>query len=102
MCTYSHSTNASQQVVIEWNGNEEDIYVTLCFIRALLECQYHLLNSVLITKSMRAFALRYDDDDEIPMIREENRNILKLTRNMMSKKAKALTRCYVATWQLSS
>lgn len=54
MCQYSHSTNSSQQVSIEWNGSEDDIYVTLCFIRAMLECQYHLLNSVLITKSMRS------------------------------------------------
>lgn len=71
MCKYSHSTTTSQQVTVEWEGSEDDIYVTLCFVRALLECQYHLLNSILITKSMRSFALRYDDDGEIPPIRRK-------------------------------
>lgn len=100
MCKYSHSTNTSQQIVVEWKGCEEDIYVTLCFIRALLECQYHLLNSVLITKSMRSFALRNDDEHQIPPIREENRKLLKVTRSSMGKKARDLVRRYVAAWQL--
>ena len=102
MCQYSHSTNSSQQVSIEWDGSEDDVYVTLCFIRAMLECQYHLLNSVLITKSMRSFAKKYDDDNAIKEVREKNRKILKLTRAMMGKKARDLTRCYVASWQISS
>lgn len=101
MCQYSHSTNVSQQVVLEWDGSEDDIFVTLCFIRALLECQYHLLNSHLITASMRAFALRYDDEDEIRPLREENKELLKVTRPLMGKKARALTKCYTSAWHVA-
>jgi len=90
MCQYSHATNSSQQIDIDWNKNESDTYITLTFIRAIVECQYHLLNSIYITKSMRAMALSLDDNNEIKPLRVRNRELINKSRSFMSKKLRLL------------
>lgn len=98
---FSHSTSSSQQTVIEWSGSETEIYLTLTFVHALVECQYHLLNSILITRNIRSFALRYANRVEITALRESNKILLAEIRRIAGKKTQKLIRCYCGRWEIS-
>jgi hypothetical protein len=101
LCKSSHATNVSQQIVLEWQECKKDIHITLLFIRALLECQYHLLNSHLLTDSMKRFELENGDSKKVKELRATNRALFKNSRKFMGKKASQITREYCASWKLS-
>lgn len=102
LCAFSHSTTVSQQTGVDWEAGESEILATFSLIRALLECHYHILNSLLITGSMRRFAERYDDKGELKRRRAEAREILKVTRKLLGGKARGLVRDFTTSWKLVS
>lgn len=101
LCASSHASTVSQQVFVEWAHDEREIKVNLSIIRMLLECQYHLLNSHLLTPSIKQYALENCDGSKIKGARLRNRELFKKTRPLIGKAGSKVTREYCATWIVS-
>ena len=80
LCKYAHSTSTSQQINLSWDDNKKDINLTFTFIILLLDCHYHLLNSILLPNAIKSFINYHDYDGSIKQCRNEINDIFKHRR----------------------
>lgn len=100
LCKFAHSTNVSQQVGINWEDDKNEIKFTFGLIQILLECHYHLLNSILLPNSIKSFVAYYDDN-VIKKCKSEINEIFKINRINYSKVSKKLIRDFKSKWEMN-
>jgi hypothetical protein len=101
MSNYSHATIYAQQVVVNVQSVPDEVPLNLVYLRILLDCQYHLLNSHLITPSMQYYTKRYRrGPDPLPQQRTRMRELLADSRKDLLDLPKEIIRNYRATWRL--
>jgi len=106
ICEHSHPTKFSSQAWLEIDkSNFIDISANLNLLVALLECNYHLLNTHLITqdldKSVRFYTTRAKPkirDYEIPDLRERAHRQFKINRGFFSPDIIKLVSTYKRKW----
>jgi hypothetical protein len=100
---YSHATIYAQQVALNARSTEEDITLNFVFIRILIDCQYHLLSSHLITPSMKYYTLRYRrNKDPLPELRLNMKRLLQESRATLLEHPKSIIDNYRSKWVLST
>lgn len=102
LCKYAHSTSASQQINLNWDDNKKDINLTFSFIILLLDCHYHLLNSILLPNAIKSFINYHDYDGKIKKCRYEINEIFKHRRKIYGEGTKRLVKDYKSTWEINS
>ncbi|MDO8532350.1 MAG: hypothetical protein Q7T26_09360 [Dehalococcoidia bacterium] len=100
MCQFSHPTIYAQQISIGWETDKDDIRLNFVLLRALIECHYHLLNSYLITPSMRHVVERYSDDEELRRLKALIRALFRESRASLLPQPRRLISSYKRTWKL--
>jgi len=90
ICEHSHATKTSMQVSLELKSKDEQEHVgeNLALLNALLECNYHLLNTHLITPEL-AYMDKFYSTRVIPKIGEYETSGLKKRAHIQFKKNRA-------------
>jgi len=73
---------------------------TIVQLELVLQCGFHVLNSHLITRSMVWYASYYYEEDHIPELRREIREVFKEASLTFNTRARYLIRCFRRTWVL--
>lgn len=106
ICEHSHATKASGQPSIELKDENEEINVpvNLAVINALLECNYHLLNTHLITPELNYMHKFYSNskpkvrDYETPELRKRAHVQFKKDRIFLNSELIKLIYAYKKKW----
>lgn len=102
LSNYSHATIYAQQVEMNLQAAPEEVTLNLVYLKILLNCQYHLLNSHLITSSMQYYTKRYRrDPDPVPAQRSRMRELLVESRRDLVDLPKIIISNYRAKWTLT-
>ncbi|HEU4457090.1 MAG TPA: hypothetical protein VFR81_28740, partial [Longimicrobium sp.] len=102
MSNYTHASIFAQQRTpiiddeIEW----DELNVTFVYLEILLECNYHLLNSYIITSSMAYYASNYRSSYAVPELRAEAHNLFREARRNFGPGARKLLTTYKRRWKL--
>lgn len=101
---YTHATIYAQQVQLNVCTTPDEVPLNLVYLRILVDCQYHLLGSHLITPSMQYYRKRYrrKNTDLLPVIRAEMQRLLQESRSTLLELPRAIVKNYRATWKLVS
>lgn len=100
---FTHATVYAQQVSLNIRNIKNDIDVSFIFLRMLLDCQYHLLNTHLITPSMEYYTKRYRKHGYmVPELRKKMRNLLINSNKSLIDRPKEIIRNYKAEWKIIS
>lgn len=102
MCQFSHATIYAQQVIMNWEENQGEILSNLVFLKILLECQYHLLTSHIVTSSMQYYAEVYSDIDQLKKKKSEIRELFKESKKSMLPIPKKIISSYKNTWTIKT
>jgi hypothetical protein len=107
ICEHSHATKASLQVSLELKSEEElnAVAVNLALLNALLECNYHLLNTHLITPQLAYMDKLYSNpatpklrDYETPGLRKRAHVQFKKNRPFLGPESIKLISAYKRKW----
>lgn len=111
VCEYSHTTRSSLQISLDINDKEnfEEINLNIAIINALLECNYHLLNTHLITIKYEYMGKFYSSPHfsklpkyKVPELRKAAHTIFKSNRKFLGSGSVKLISAYKRKWVLSS
>jgi hypothetical protein len=111
VCGYSHATRSSLQISLDIDDKEnfEEINVNIAIINALLECNYHLLNTHLITTEYEYMGKFYSSPHfsdlpkyNVPELRKAAHTIFKSNRKFLGSGSVKLISAYKRKWVLSS
>jgi hypothetical protein len=111
VCEYSHATRSSLQISLDIDDKEnfEEINVNIAIINALLECNYHLLNTHLITTEYEYMGKFYSSPHfsklpkyKVPELRKAAHTIFKSNRKFLGSGSVKLISAYKRKWVLSS
>lgn len=103
MSDYSHATIYSQQVGLNVENDPDQVPINLVFMRILMDCQYHVLVSHLITPSMNYAAKRYAKADvEVPPLKSRMNQILRESRATLLPWPRQIIKSYRSTWSLQA
>jgi hypothetical protein len=98
LCQFTHATNSSMQVGLQFDFNRKDIYSSITLTLILLRMNYHILNTHILTRLVRYYALRYGTANFIAKIRHSGRPLLYKARQFNSRKAGILVKNFKSTW----
>jgi hypothetical protein len=109
-CEYSHATRSSLQISLDIDDEEnfKDIKINVAVINALLECNYHLLNTHLITSEYEYMGKFYYGPRfskrpkyKVPELRKAAHSIFKSNRKFLGAGSVKLISAYKRKWVLS-
>jgi len=110
VCDYSHATRSSLQISLDVEDEENfrEISINIAVLNALLECNYHLLNTHLITAEYEYMGKFYYSsrfsaarDYKLPELRKEAHSIFKNNRKFLGSGSAKLISAYKRKWRLS-
>lgn len=102
----THSTKSSMQTILEVNLEDNLLHVqsNLALIGALLECNYHLLNSHIYNEELAYYVKKYpppsNNRKSIPNLRKECKKCKKAIRQVMGSSSIELVTSYEKTWEI--
>ena len=111
VCEYSHATRSSIQVSLDIDDKEnfKEVEINIAVINALLECNYHLLNTHLITSEYEYMGKFYSNRNfpnlpeyKVPELRKAAHSIFKRNRKFLGAGSVKLISAYKRKWVLSS
>lgn len=101
LCKYSHSTIQSVQGSMDLRKETTQIRLNYVFILLLLECNYHLLNTHILSDSSKYYTLEYSGEAEkIQKLRQDIKNLFKQINKKNTKGTKSLIYTYKRTWHI--
>lgn len=110
VCGYSHATRSSLQISLEIDDEQifKDIKINIAVINALLECNYHLLNTHLITTEYEYMGKFYYGPSfphlrkyKVPELRKAAHTLFKNNRKFLGAGSIKLISAYKRKWVLS-
>ncbi|SPD73058.1 hypothetical protein PITCH_A1660006 [uncultured Desulfobacterium sp.] len=111
VCDHSHATKSAMQVSIDIGDEDNSMEVVhnIAVINALIECNYHLLNTHLITSEyeyMGKFYFGRKDGPfpgyKVPELRKQAHSLFKKNRKSLGSESLKLITAYKRKWKLSS
>ena len=109
ICDQSHASKTSMQFTLELTEEDETSGVlgNLAVLAVLLECNYHLLNSLLITPELYNMAKYYisrysfrENEFGLPDLRKSAHSMFKKNRKFLSSDSISLIWTYKRKWSL--
>lgn len=111
ICGFTHATRTATQVSIDINELYvyKDIFINIAVLNALLECNYHLLNTHLITSEYEYMAKFYckkykspRPEYKIPELRKAAHDIFRKNRYFLGRESIKLISAYKRKWKVTS
>jgi hypothetical protein len=101
LCNYNHATPYAQQIGLSFERNQSEIQLNLVVILALLECNYHLLNTHYIDSTMRYYGLAYQGE-EVKNNKKKLKELFASNRKYLGKPSLAVIKDYKSTWHFKN
>lgn len=99
LCNFTHATRSSGQVSMNPEFNPDHHGFNLAVLNALLECNYHLLNSLLITPEFAYMAKLYSKRSyDVPELRKNAHQQFAENRSFLGSESKKLINSYKKKW----
>ena len=103
LSSYVHATIYAQQIHLNVMAAPDEVPLNLIYLRILVECQYHLVNSHLITPSMKYYIKRYNRNGyRLAEIQAEMQQLLTLEGRTLLELPRTIVKNYRAAWKLST
>ncbi len=98
----SHASRTSLQLHIDWDSDKEQIESNLVVLQIFLECNYHLLNTHVITDSMKwnlnfYFSERYE---KVKELKKDINELFAISRKMICKQERKIIHNYKKKWNI--
>lgn len=108
LCKTSHATRSSGQISMNTEEDSEESHFNLAVLNALLECNYHLLNSVMIKPGLyymvkfysTRFVLKKKRGFNIPELRKNAHHQFAENRSFLGPESVRLISSYKRKWVL--
>ena len=100
MSSYSHATIYAQQVGLNTASAPNEVPLNFVYLKTLLDCQYHLITSHLVTPSMRYYERLHADEGDVSRLKQKMKALLVESRQGLLKRPREVIRNYRATWEL--
>ncbi|MDR3625450.1 MAG: hypothetical protein P4L45_01370 [Ignavibacteriaceae bacterium] len=100
LCNFSHANKYSLQVSLSTDEVFKEIGLNLPLLIALLECNYHLLNSHFITKSMLNSYKSAFEWEPLKALKQKQR--ITIRNAMITKKTRTFVREFNKTWVIKT
>jgi hypothetical protein len=108
LCETSHATRTAGQISMNTEEDFQESFNSLAILNALLECNYHLLNSVLITPAFSymvrfyntRFALKKKRGYKIPELRKSAHRQFVENRSFLGRESIRVITAYKRKWVL--
>ena len=97
---YTHSSIYAMQSDTCIENIKEEINLNFLLIHMLSECNFHLLNSHLFTKSLKYYQSRSQGAEKLSERRKEITSIYSVLRKQYNKPAKQFVRDFKSTWEV--
>jgi hypothetical protein len=102
LCKYTHASTSAQQISLDRGEVTTRARLNLLWIRMLIECSYHLLNSWMIPRSLKQFMDRVSSSAERSLQlkqKERFRALLRITREVLTPRARGTVYAFRLTWK---
>lgn len=99
---YTHSSIYAMQTDSCVENIGEDISLNFLLIHMLSECNFHILNSHIFTKSLKYYQSRYRNVQDIREYRDELKGCYSILRKDYNKPAKHFVRDYKSAWEVKN
>lgn len=100
LCTYNHGTTYSGQSMPYWKECERDIETCLVFIYILINCNYHLFNTVLLTRIPRIKHLvEYNYKENVNVYRKEFNESKRVYSKKVGIRTRRIINDYCRKWE---
>lgn len=99
---YTHSSIYAMQPDNCIENVKDQINLNYLLVHMLSECNYHILNTHIFTKSLRYYQSRYGDPESLSMWRKELTGIYSSLRKSYNKPAKEFVRDFKSIWEVAS
>ena len=99
---YTHSSIYAMQPDNCIENVKEQIDLNYLLIHMLSECNYHILNTHIFTKSLRYYQSKYGDPKSLTVWRKEITGIYSSLRKSYNKPARGFVRDYKLTWEVAN
>ena len=103
ICEHTHATKSSSQLFLEFEkeDNIDGVSENLAIMNALLECNYHLLNTHLIAPRLSYMVKLYTTRNyKIPELRKKAHSQFKRNRKYLGLESIKLISTYKRKWQI--
>lgn len=100
LCIYSHATTSSNQIGLDFDKHEEEIFKSYTFLLMFARCNYHLLNSHFINNRLQYRADLYGDKSTNKKLRMNAVIVKTLIYDLFSEQGKRLIKDYEGEWKL--
>jgi hypothetical protein len=100
MSQWSHATVFASQLSLDLETTREEAGLNIAFIGVLLHCMQHLLNSHILTPSVKYYANRYGKRTQSNEAKARLKNSLSLFVARFGPGSRRLVRDFKSTWQL--
>jgi hypothetical protein len=99
LCQWSHATVYANQLTMDIDTTREQAGLNIAFVSVLINFAYHLLNTHVLTPSIKYYAKRYGrSDDKAP--RASLKSSMAVLRECLGPDSRSLVRDYKARWKL--
>jgi hypothetical protein len=98
--SHTHSSPISMQFDFDLKNYIDDISSNYRCIQLLLECAFHLLNTHILTQSVKYYVNYYSEENDTKALKNELKKLFSEYRKNVSKTGRRLIRDYKATWEI--
>jgi hypothetical protein len=100
LCQWSHATVLANQLSLDLYTTREESDVNLALIGVFIHFAHHLLNTHLLTPTIKYYAKRYGEDSANAQTKERLKASLALLRSDLWPGSRRLIRDFKATWRM--
>ena len=101
LCQWSHSTVFAGQSDLSIRNTKSELLMNFGIIEVFLQWSYHLLNSHILTRSVRYYGDRYCHTNKANKARERLNQTFKRHLRFLGIRSRRLIRDYRATWTIT-
>lgn len=100
LCQWSHATVFASQLSLDLETTQREAKVNIAFIGVLLHFTKHLLNTHILTPTVKYYARRYGDEAKAVQAVARLNSSLRTLQSHFGPPSRRLVRDYRATWRL--
>ena len=100
LCQWSHATIFANQLSLDLDTTREESSVNLALIGVFVHFAHHLLNTHLLTPTIKYYAQRYGEESANAQTKERLKASLAVLRSDLGPGSRRLIRDFKATWRV--
>lgn len=100
LCQWSHATVFAAQISLDLESTKNESGINLALIGSFLNFQDHLLNQHILTPTVKYYAKRYGDEQQISEQKNKLKSALRTLNLILGPSSRLLVKNFRSKWQL--